>query len=62
MTIRILKESQLREYRRLVSVKGKAEALAIFKRDLIFKMGSEWWDANKQAVNAELGKVDEEKK
>ncbi len=62
MTIRILRESQLREYRRLVAQKGKAEALAIFRRDLIFKMGSEWWDANKQTVLAELKKIDEERK
>lgn len=52
--VRILKETQLREYRRLMASKGKAEALAIFKRDLIMKMGNPWWGENRQAVLAEL--------
>ena len=57
---RILKETQLREYRRLVSVKGEREAFAIFRRDLIMKMGNAWWNENRQAVLAELEKEREE--
>lgn len=54
--VRILKETQLREYRRLVASKGKAEALAIFKRDLIMKCGNPWWSEYRTAVLAELEK------
>lgn len=53
---RILKESQLREYRRLLTVKSQAEALAIFRRDLIMKMGNAWWNENRQQVLDELRK------
>jgi hypothetical protein len=52
---RVLKESQLREYRKLVHDKP-AEALAIFRRDLIMKMGNAWWSENRQAVLSELEK------
>ena len=55
-TKRILKETQLREYRRLIASRGKAEALAIFKRDLIMKMGNAWWSENRQQVLDELRK------
>lgn len=53
---RILKETQLREYRRLLTVKKKDEALAIFRRDLIMKMGNVWWNENRQQVLDELRK------
>ena len=51
---RLLKETQLREYRRLIASRGKAEALAIFKRDLIMKNGNAWWRDHREIVLAEL--------
>jgi hypothetical protein len=55
LPVRVLKESQLREYRRLL-VSRPNDALAIFRRDLIMKMGNEWWNAHREEVLAELKK------
>lgn len=57
--IRTLKESQLREYRRLIEKHGKAGALAIFKRDLILRMGNAWWNEHRSAVLDELKKEEQ---
>lgn len=51
---RVLKETQLREYRRLIEKHGKSGALAIFKRDLIMKNGNAWWREHREIVLAEL--------
>lgn len=59
---RVLKESQLREYRRLVGIHGEHGATAIFRRDLIFRNGNAWWSENRSAVLAELTNQREETK
>ena len=59
---RVLKETQLREYRRLIEKHGKSGALAIFKRDLIMKMGNAWWKEHRAQVLDELEKYGSEER
>ena len=61
MTTRILKESQLQDYRKLVKDKGVSEARAIFIRNLKFASDPDWWRENSTAIRAELAKIDQEK-
>ena len=58
----ILTPAQRRDYSVAVKNGTTANEIAILRRNLVLKFGSEWWRLHRDEVMAELAKLEEEKK